>query len=315
MNPLLRIVVGAVAVIALVVVGMNAYRDNRTDYEYRLAREDLRAQFLERSALVRAIPDPAAYADESRELFRWYFARWDEIQERFPSHRGSLDRYLRELEERAADGHIGKDELAAYEASYRQVREIWDLLRENKYRPALTGLDGALRLDFLEFEPGTIDGERAIQGRFVLWGAQRRRIDEAPGRTSPAAGRVEVQAVFQDVRLRLFNKDGRQVAEATFGLPAGPYVPFPESKIEDFPPLAFIGGFAFPALPAEAERAEIEASVITRTIGGKDIEARFRWTRDVPADWRLPPGQSWDGAAVEEREDLAPIRRTGAGGY
>jgi hypothetical protein len=303
MNPLLRIVVGAVAVIVLAILGMNAYRDNRTDYEYRLAREDLRAQFLERSALVRAIPETAAYVDETRELFRWYFARWDELQERFPSHRGSVDRYLRELEERAADGKLGRDELAAYEASYRQVREIWDLLRENRYRPALTGVDGALRFDFLEFEPGTIDGERAIQGRFVLWGAQRRRVDER-------SQRVEVQAVFQDVRLRLFNKEGRQVAEATFGLPAGPYVPFPEARIEDFPPLAFIGGFAFPALPAEAERAEIEASVITRTIGGKDIEAHFRWTRDVPAEWRLPPGESWDGAAVEEREELAP-RRTG----
>ena len=121
--------------------------------------------------------------------------------------------------------------------------------------------------------------------------------------------------MFQDVRLRLFDKDGRQVAEATFGLPAGPYVPFPESKIADFPPMAYIGSFAFPALPAEAERAEIEASVVTRSGAGRDIEARFRWTRDVPADWKLPPGQSWDGAAVEEREELAPVRRTGGAGF
>lgn len=309
MNPLLKIVIGAVAVIALVIVGMNAYRATRSDYEQRLAREELKGQYLERSALVRAIPDPAVYADEASQLFRWYFAGWSAIQERFPSVRGAEDRYLGELKERAGDGKLSAEERAAYEASYRQVREVWDLLKGGKYQPAMTGVDGTLRLDFLEFAPGTIEGQKAIQGRFVLWGAQRRRVDEKTtgwgARAGDSAGRVDVQAEFKDVRLRLFDKDGRQVAEATFNLPAGSYVPYPESKIEDFPPMAFIGGFAFPALPAEAERAEIETSVVTRTAAGRDVEAHFRWTRDVPADWRLPPGQAWDGAAVEEREDLA----------
>ena len=69
--------------------------------------------------------------------------------------------------------------------------------------------------------------------------------------------------------------------------------------------MAFIGSFAFPALPPEAERAEIEASVVTRTGAGRDVEARFRWTRDVPAEWRLAAGEAWEGAAVEERDDLA----------
>jgi hypothetical protein len=309
MNPLLKIVNGAVAVIALVIVGMNAYRATRTDYEHRLAREELRAQYLERSALVRALPDPATYSDEATELFRWYFAGWNQIQERFPSHGGGEVKYLDDLAERAGDGKLSADERAAYEASYRQVRDLWDLLRAGKYRPAMTGVDGTLRLDFLEFAPGTIEGQKAIQGRFVLWGAQRRRADEKTAgwgaRPDANVGRIDVQAEFKDVRLRLFDKDGRQIAEATFNLPAGPYVPYPESKIEDFPPMAFIGGFAFPALPAEAERAEIETSVVTRTATGRDVEAHFRWTRDVPADWRLPAGQAWDGAAVEEREDLA----------
>jgi hypothetical protein len=79
----------------------------------------------------------------------------------------------------------------------------------------------------------------------------------------------------------------------------------PEQKIEDFPALAYIGTFFFPLLPHEGTKAEIDTSATSRSGGGNDIVAAFKWSRDVPADWRLAEGEKWEGADVEEREELA----------
>jgi len=304
MSQLLKIVITAVAVITVAVSAINKYNDTVERFEYELARAELRAEYLERAAPVFALADSVRYEEEVRGLFKWYFAELTKLHNRFPSYKGAEDAYLAELEARKAAGQLDDQEFEGYKASYDQVREIWDLIKAGRYAPALTAADGTLRIDFLEFEPAVIDGEKGVKGRFVLWGAQRRRQEEkAPN--GAVSYRFDVQASFQDVHMKLAGKDGRPVAEASFGLPAGPYVPYPEAKIADFPPMAYIGSFAFPVLPANAAKAEIESVVVTRSATGRDIEARFAWNREIPSEWKLAEGEEWRGADVEEREELA----------
>ncbi len=304
MSQLLKIVLTAAAVIALSVVAMNKYNDTVETYEYKLARADLRADYLERAAAVRSVQDSVRYEEEVRGLFKWYLGELTELHNRYPAFKGGEDAYLAELEARKAAGQLDGEEFESYNASYDQVKEIRDLIKAGRYSPALTAADGAMRIDFLEFEPTTIDGEKGVKGRFVLWGAQRRKLEEKSA-GGVVSYRYDVQATFQDVQLKIAGKDGKPVAEASFGLPSGPYVPYPEQKLADFPPMAYIGSFAFPVLPNQAEKAEIESVVVSRSATGRDIEARFAWKRDVPSEWKLGAGEEWKGADVEEREELA----------
>lgn len=308
MNSLVKIVLGVVAVAVISFTALNKYNDTQEAYEYRLAKQNLRAEYLERSAAVRDTPEAARYEEEMRGLLKWYFGELTELYNHFPKFKGADEAYLADLEARKAAGQVKGEEYEQYKASYDQVREVWDLMKGGKYSPALTAGNGSMRIDFLEFEPTTIDGQKGVKGRFLLWGAQRRKLEEkAAGGASST--RVDVQATFQDVQLKLAGKDGKPVAEASFGLPAGPYVPYPEQKLEDFPPMAYIGTFAFPLLPNEAEQAEIESVVLTRSPTGRDIEARFAWKQAVPSNWKLGAGEKWEGADVEEREELAPTGR------
>lgn len=301
MSSLLRIVVSAVLVIGVVVYAKNKYNATIEEHEYRLAKEQLRAEFLERAPFVWSISDPDRYREESRSLFNWYYGELTNLYSRFPAYKNE-DKYLQELEERRAAGRIRDSEFAEYKASYEQVNEIWKLIREGRYAPALTASDASMRIDFLEFERTMVQGQPALQGRFVLWGAQRRRVEERRGEHT--LKRVDVQASFPDVQLRLTGSNGKPVAEASFGMPSGPYVPYPEQRVEDFPPMAYIGTFALPVLPHEAVEMEMEAAAISRSTSGGDIHATFVWKQEVPSSWKLREGEEWEGAEVETREEL-----------
>ncbi|HWV37621.1 MAG TPA: hypothetical protein VN033_03985 [Vulgatibacter sp.] len=303
MSQLAKIVLTAVAVIVVAFIAIDKYDSMQEHYEYRLAKEQVRSEFLERSAAVRALADSDRYDEESRGLFKWYFAELTKVYNRFPKQKGAEEAYLRDLEERKAKGQVKPSDYEGLKASYDQIREIWDLLRDGKYAPALTAGDSSLRLDFLEFEPGTVDGRKGIQGRFVLWGAMRRRVEERAGNQTQT--RVDVQASFPDVQLRMFGANGKPVAEMSFGMPSGAYVPYPEARLEDFPPMAYLGSFAFPLVPYEAHTVEIEAAASSRSPAGNEIMGRFKWTMPVPAEWKLGEGQAWEGATIEEREELA----------
>lgn len=307
MSQLAKIVLTSVGVIVIAFIAINKYDSMQEQYEYRLAKEQVRAEFLERSAAVRAVPDANRYDEEARGLFKWYFAELTKVYNRFPKQKGAEEAYLRDLEERKAKGQIKPSDFDGLKASYDQIREMWDLLRDGKYSPVLSAGDSSLRLDFLEFEPGTVDGQKGIKGRFVLWGAQRRRMEEKAG--TQVQTRVDVQASFSDVQLKMFGANGKPVAEMAFGMPAGAYVPYPEARLEDFPPMAYLGSFAFPLVPYEAQTVEIEAMATSRSPAGNELAGRFKWSMPVPSSWKLQEGQAWEGATIEEREELAEPAR------
>ena len=151
---------------------------------------------------MRSVQDSVRYEEEVRGLFKWYLGELTELHNRYPAFKGGEDAYLAELEARKAAGQLDGEEFEAYKASYDQVKEIWDLIKAGRYSPALTAADGAMRIDFLEFEPTTIDGEKGVKGRFVLWGAQRRKLEEKSA-GGVVSYRYDVQATFQGVQLMI----------------------------------------------------------------------------------------------------------------
>lgn len=296
MRSFLKVGVTLVIFLGAILWVVRNFDAQKESHAYELAREELRSEFLARAPWVFGIEDPSIYRQEVRGLFRWYHQRVEEIAERFPELSPPADAYLAQLEERYEAGRLREPEYEGFKESYEQVAEIWGAIAGGSYAPAMTGTSGPFRLDFFEARPTLVHGQRAIQGRFVLWGAQRSRVEEESG--GMRQSRVQTHATFQDVEVKLFDDRGRPMGELTFGLPAGSYVPVPEQRIETFPPLAFVGDYIIPLVPHEAETMEMKATVISRATTGTEIRGEFVWNQPVPAHWKLAEGEAWEGARI-----------------
>lgn len=295
--------VGLTLIISLgaIVWVVRTFDAQRENHAYHLAREELRSEFLARAPWVFGLEDPSLYRQEVRGLFRWYTKRLKGLEERFPSLLPAPDSYLAELERRYAAGRLREAEYKGFMESYEQVAEIWEAIAGGSYEPALTGMSGPFRIDFFDARPTLVHGQRAIQGRFVLWGAQRDLVeDEVSGIKQM---RVRTHASFRDVDVKLYDERGRHIGALTFGLPSGSYVPVPEQRIETFPPLAFVGEYAIPLVPHEAARMEMRAVVTSRAATGTEIRGEFEWEMPVPEFWKLAEGEAWEGARIGHREE------------
>lgn len=294
---------GLVAALLLGVLAWTVSKQGaaRKELEYHLARAELRAEFLQRAPWVWSLEDPARYTQESRGLFTWYVEQARKLRARFPDRPDDDAAFLEELDRRLAEGRISQRDHDGFRASYEQVEEVWEAIAGGRYEPVMTGSHASLRIDFLPPRPSLVDGQRALEGRFVVWGAQRTVTEEPIGKGTQA--RIQTHASFHDVEVDLFDGRGKQLGQLTFGLPFGPYVPVPEQRIEDFPPLGFVGNYAIPLVPHEAESMKMVASLVSRAVTGTSIQANFVWEQPVPASWKLGEGEAWEGAGVGFRDE------------
>jgi hypothetical protein len=55
---------------------------------------------------------------------------------------------------------------------------------------------------------------------------------------------------------------------------------------------------------------EITFNVSSRASSGGDAAATYVWKLDVPSEWRLGAGETWEGAEVSERaeEEIDPSK-------
>lgn len=301
MRSLLKIGLTLVILLGAVIWVVRAFDAQKTRNAYRLAREELRSEFLASAPWVFGLEDPDLYRREIRGLLRWYLQRVEELDKRFPALSPPRDAYLEELEARQAAGRIDLHEAEAYRESYEQVAEVWAALADGSYAPERSGVGSGMRLDFLPGKPTLVEGQRAVRGRFVLWGAQRGRVEEDVAGVE--ATRIQTYAVFHDVQVELFDERGKPMGRMSFGLPYGTYVPVPEQRIDAFPPLAFVGDYAIPLVPHRAHTMEMKATVISRSVTGAEIRADFTWKEPVPSHWKLAEGEAWEGAQVGHREE------------
>lgn len=300
MRSLIKMGLVAALFLAVLAWAMTQHRATKQDLEHRLALQELRSEFLQRAPWVLSLPDRSTYVEEARGLFTWYAKEVEALHRRFPALHPARD-VLADLDDRLAAGKISRQEYEGLRESQEQVEEVWAALSQGAYAPAMTGVHASLRIDFLPPRPAMVDGQRALRGRFVVWGAQRSKVEERVGQATQV--RSQTHASFHDVEVKLFDGKGKQLGQLTFGLPFGPYVPVPEQRNEDFPPGAFVGTYAIPLVPHEAESMEMTASLVSRAITGAPIRADFVWKEPVPISWKLGEGEAWEGAGVGFRDE------------
>lgn len=304
---------------AMGIVGWRRAEAQENKLQQELAAQRLRADALERLGWIRSIPDEKAYREEVQSFFKWYFEQVDAYRKRFGLS-PNFDEYLAELEQRKAqekevenlptlpDGR--RVTLPASRTSvdrkafYTWEKSLFDRMRGGKYLPLFSGTDKGMRLDVVSAEVSAAGGRPRIKLPIVLWGAQRyTREDERSG-----AKRVMTSADLA-ASFRLLDSGGKLVAEMSAGSP-GLKNDFPERLIAEFPPQVVLAQYEFDRVPAGVAQMEATFSVRSHAPSGGDANATYSWKAPVPEDWRLGPGEVWEGAqeAVRSEEDIDPAK-------
>ena len=85
-------------------------------------------------------------------------------------------------------------------------------------------------------------------------------------------------------------------------------VDFPERFIQEFPPQIVLGYYPVDRIPAEVKKIEMIFTVASRSPFGGEALGSYRWQLEAPADWKLAPGEKWEGAeeSVRPAEEIDP---------
>jgi hypothetical protein len=283
------------------------------ELEHRAARESaalrLRAEALERMAWLRSNPDADGYRSEVKNFFKWYFDQVSAQQARFGGN-PAFDDYVKEVEAKAKaaaetelpqlpDGRPVRPlaNPVNRRAFWEWEKAMFDRMRTGKYTPVLTGTDKGLRLDLVSADVVVVGNKPKIRFPLVLWGAQRETKEE------DRAGfkRVMTWADFATT-FRLLDDKGKLYGEMSTSNP-GMRNDFPERLIAEFPPQIVLGQYELDPVPANVTTMEMLVSVRSRAPSGGDINAQYSWKLPVPEEWKLKPGEAWEGATETTRSE------------
>jgi hypothetical protein len=281
-------------VVLLVVIGKLG--SAREEEAFRLERDGLRREMLERSAVARGLSGPQG-AEEARAVVRWWTDAVTSLHNRHPKQRAEAPR-------------AGKEKDDAEWRRYAEER-LADL--RAGYAPLLSGSEAGLRLDLLSVRAGEHPQthERALRIDFALWGAPRRleREETAAGESSRAALRVLVPVAFQRMAFRFLGADGKTWGEMSGG--GDPYMQLkdPERLTPDLPPGVVLGTWWVEPFPREAARVEVSVAIQAQGMTSAALAPTFRWEVPVEEAWRLRQGEAFRGEAREAPPEPSPAAR------
>jgi hypothetical protein len=145
-------------------------------------------------------------------------------------------------------------------------------------------------------------GKPQVRLQLALWGAQRALKDEGKVR------KMMTSASFDTV-WKLTDAKGKLLGEMRGSDPAMK-VDFPERYIPQFPPQMVLGHYDLDQMPSDVAKMEMTINVSSHSASGGNVTATYVWKLDVPSDWKLGAGQTWEGATQEERpeEEIDPAK-------
>ena len=301
------IIVAIIGVTAAIFWTMRKWDMKTAEAQREQAYLKLKADYLERIAWLRVVPDEKPYKDEISTMLRWYFKEVTDLMNRHGGNR-KFDDYLEELEEKSKKGKYdeyaqpGKDRTDEKKAVYEYTRKVFDLMKSGNYAPYWTGTSNGIRMDLLSADTMMVDGEQKIHLPLVVWGLPRdERVDDKNIR------RVQVNASFR-FNWKLFDEKGKLLGEMPGEGGPDSRVDWPERYIKLFPPMVVLGHYDVEKLPAEVKNVEITFTISARSPTGGDINASYLWKLEPPAAWKLGAGEAWKGAqeSIRPEEEINP---------
>lgn len=290
--------IGVIIVAGGMYFGFAKYNELKLEDEHKLELVKLEKDYLEKQNWVNDVPDPAKYRDERLGLAKWYFTELTTHYNRYSKFRHAVvapDAEPAKPGKKAAK----KDDVELKKQYFELVKGVYDQLKDQSYQPAYTGTQNSLRLDLYKVGKRT-DGQRGFRFDLVLWGAQR-QLDKQQQAAGGTVSRMNTAASFSGISFKFFDEKDKVAAEMPVTGDPEIKVDYPERWIEEFPPQAVIGYYEMPPIPSAAVRMEVTMTVTSRSTTGSDIPATFTWKMPVEAEWKLAPGETWEGATTEER--------------
>jgi hypothetical protein len=290
-----------VALITAIGMTYSHYHGRSLEAERELDRVRIAKQYMERVGWVRANPDEKGFRYDSNALFRWYFR---EVEGHLAKFGGSkaFDEYEAELAKKAKEGD---PKLAERKARYEMVRGIFQRMQATEYQPLYTSTQNGTRLDILSATPVTVDGTQKIRWPIAVWGAYRETQEDVKNEIK----KVVTSAHF-DVHMKLYDAKDKAPYEMSISGEPSFKTDYPERYIWAFPPQILLGYFDVPLVPSDATKAEITFTVDARAPFGGSSQSTYVWKLDVPAAWKLKPGQKWEGAQEEIRPQEASLDKS-----
>lgn len=314
---LFLLVVGGLLTVG--VVGWRRSEEKLLSLQREVAAAKLRSDALERLGWIRSIPEQKQYLDEVQSFLKWYFEGVDAYRKRF-NLSPAFDEYLVELEQRKSQEKelenlptLPDGRRAAVPASrtsvdrkafYEWEKSLFDRMHTGRYLPIFSGTDKGMRLDVVTADVSAAGGKPHVRLPLVLWGAQRYTKDDEHSGAKRIVTSADIAATF-----RLLDSGGKLLAEMTAGAP-GMKNDYPERLIAEFPPQVVLAQYEFERVPAGVAQMEATFSVRSHAPSGGDANATYTWKTAVPEEWRLGPGEVWEGAqeSVRSLEDIDPAQ-------
>ncbi len=291
MKPAIRLLLAAAFALALALWLFGAWRKATDLADYRVARERLRREMIERSAAGRQLGAEQAkeWGAEVRALSRWYA---DEVQ-------GLRNRY------RAATGKP----VAAPAKDGDGTRAEWQqwaedrhrLLTEGRYAPLAVAVDRGMHMDLLSIAPAPnpAGGGQALRVDFAIWGAPRRTDREPVQGSTRSVLRTVVPMTFKQLSFQFLDAAGKPYGEMSGGGEPYQKLADPERFVEDFTPGVLFGTWYVDRFPREAARSVVAVSVETRGQAGGDATSTFRFDLPVEEAWRVGAGEAYQAETRE----------------
>lgn len=311
------VVVALVFVVVAIVWAYRKYDTKTTEAARDQNLERIRADYYDRVPWIRINPDEKTYKDEVTTFLRWYFKEVNEHQNKFGGNKNHDD-YLVELGERELKGK--KDEASGdKKARYEYVRKAFDAFKGGTYAPATTFTNNGIRMDIVSFNKVMVGGEEKVRYELVIWGLPREmRISDRGVKD------VKANAAFT-IGWKLFDDKGKLLGEMNASGDPADRTDWPERYVKFFPPGIMLGHYDVDLMPAEfpadkdakkkdpvpLKAVEIAFNISSRAQSGGSINAAYNWKLDVPAEWKLRPGQSWKDAteSIRPEEEIDPSKK------
>lgn len=300
-----RMVGPIIAVVGAVAIGgflVNKHSTRADAAEKELAWTKIQRDYLEKVGWIRAIPDENQYRTEAPAFFANYFKNVDAHLERFGGNT-DFDDYVKEREAR------GVKDLDKHKEHWEFVKKQFDLMRGGRYAPVFTATDKGMRLDVVSADVEMVNGEPMIRFVMALSGAQRELREEGRGLKKMATS-ARFAATMEPAADEAGRKPRVSRAEPPWsqrieGDP-GKKIDHPERFIPEFPPQFVLGHYDLPRIPSYANRIQVTFNVGSTSSTGGSAEATYVWKLDAPTDWKLRPGEAFEGATEIEGEEGSP---------
>jgi hypothetical protein len=299
MNPVVRLIVLIVAVIAIGGFAVQQYVQRKTDYESQLDLQRIGREWDERAPAAREIPSNEDYGDEMRGLLRWYFSQLTDHDNRFPDQRDH-ERGWKDILHKKQVQAIKGQEFDALSANHDTVLAVYKQMQHG-YDPTYSGASSGQHFDLLRFERQMHDNKPMLRIDFAWWGPQRREDVNRSQESGVVQRRTVVNATVESLSFSLLDDKGKLYGEVTGGEP-NEKIPDPDRYVDLFPPNVVLGTWWIDLFPHEAQKMDVKLTASTRTVQGHDLVGTFTWSLPMKDDWKLSEGAKWEGATEEERD-------------